>query len=88
MPQAANMDGIEFNRLRWNCRRGLLENDLVLEKFLEQHAPSLEGDRLAAFKTLLELDDNSLWALLSGREEWTSDSGPALTEILALLRAC
>ena len=26
---------VELNRLRWRCRRGLLENDLVLERFLE-----------------------------------------------------
>ena len=82
------MDGVEFNRLRWNCRRGLLENDLVLEKFLERHAQSLDGERLAAFKKLLELDDDTLWSLLSGRTEYPAGSGRAITEILALLRAC
>ncbi len=36
----------EMNRLRWHCRRGLLENDLVLQRFLEQHGRELEGERL------------------------------------------
>jgi len=82
------MDLVEFNRLRWNCRRGMLENDLVLEKFLDRHAEGLEGKRLAAFKSLLELDDNSLWALVSGRTEQPAGAAPEVTEILTLLRAC
>jgi len=44
------MTPTEMNRLRWCCRRGLLENDLVLERFLGAHAATLEGERLAAFK--------------------------------------
>ena len=82
------MDAVEFNRLRWNCRRGLLENDLVLEKFLERHAGSLEGEHLAAFRTLLDLDDNALWALLSGRSDKPSGSSPAFADVLAMLRDC
>jgi antitoxin CptB len=82
------MDVVEFNRLRWNCRRGMLENDLVLEKFLDRHATGLEGKRLAAFKNLLELDDNSLWALISGRTEQEPGTAPEVAEILTLLRAC
>ena len=82
------MDGVEYNRLRWNCRRGLLENDLVLEKFLDRHAQTLDSEHLAAFKKLLELDDNALWSLLSGRTQNPADAGRATTETLALLRAC
>jgi len=82
------MDVVSFNRLRWNCRRGLLENDLVLEKFLERHAESLDDVHLAALNTLLELDDNSLWSLLSGRTEYPKGSGAEIYEILALLRTC
>jgi antitoxin CptB len=82
------MDVVEFNRLRWNCRRGLLENDLVLEKFLEHHAESLDDVHLAALNKLLELDDNSLWSLLSGRTDYPAGSGSEIYEILAILRAC
>ncbi len=63
-------DGIsaeDWRRLRWNCRRGLLENDLVLEKFLSVHGPNLDQDRLDRLKELLELGDNDLWDLVCGR---------------------
>jgi antitoxin CptB len=79
------MDTSEMNRLRWCCRRGLLENDLVLERFLGAHAETLEGERLAAFKTLLDCSDGELWSLVSGRAEC---SDPALGEVVQLLRRC
>lgn len=79
---------VELNRLRWNCRRGLLENDLVLEKFLERHLDVLDGPRLDAFNSLLALDDNSLWDILSGRSEVAKDAEPGISELVALLRSC
>jgi antitoxin CptB len=79
------MTNVEMNRLRWRCRRGLLENDLVLERFLHAHAALLEGERLAAFKTLLDYSDQELWGLVSGRSECRD---PALGEVVQLLRNC
>ena len=79
------MTPLEMNRLRWSCRRGLLENDLVLERFLGAHAATLEGERLAAFKTLLDYSDDELWSLVSGRAEC---GDPALGEVVKLLRCC
>ncbi len=74
-----------MNRLRWRCRRGLLENELVLERFLQAHAGLLEGERLSAFEALLEYRDDELWDLVSGRSECRD---PALGELVRLLRAC
>ena len=74
-----------MNRLRWRCRRGLLENDIVLERFLATHGPHLEGERLSAFQALLECGDNELWSLVSGRSECRD---PALGEVIQLLRSC
>ena len=79
------MTPIEINRLRWSCRRGLLENDLVLERFLLAHASNLEGERLAAFKALLDYSDDEIWSLVSGRAEC---GDPALGEVVQLLRRC
>jgi succinate dehydrogenase flavin-adding protein (antitoxin of CptAB toxin-antitoxin module) len=59
----------ELNRLRWQCRRGLLELDLVLERFLERHLDQLQGEYLASFKTLLEYTDNELLDLIRARAE-------------------
>ena len=79
------MTGHEMNRLRWRCRRGLLENDLVLERFLERHGRDLEGERLSAFKALLDYADDELWGIVSGRSECRE---PALFEVVGLLRNC
>jgi len=59
----------DLRRLRWQCRRGLLENDLVLEKFLARRAGMLDRERLSALSELLQLSDNELWELVSGRVE-------------------
>jgi antitoxin CptB len=79
------MDGVELNRLRWQCRRGLLELDLVLERFLAKHQQDLEGERLTAFKDLLDYTDNDLWDLISARAEC---SDARLAEVLGWLRSC
>jgi succinate dehydrogenase flavin-adding protein (antitoxin of CptAB toxin-antitoxin module) len=81
----ADAEAAELRRLRWRCRRGLLENDLVLEQFLDAHGAGLEGERLRAFKTLLEYGDNDLWDLVSGRAEC---GDPALGEVVRMLRDC
>ena len=56
------------DRIRWHCRRGLLELDLVLSKFLEKHYPLLDEQQKSVFKDLLELPNNDLWDLLSGKQ--------------------
>ena len=58
----------EDDRIRWHCRRGLLELDIVLSKFLDKGYPTLSERQRTVFKELLELPDNDLWDLLSGRE--------------------
>jgi antitoxin CptB len=51
----------EADRIRWQCRRGLLELDLVLAKFLDRHLETLSPGGLAAFKRLLDYPDHDLW---------------------------
>ncbi|MGC2519782.1 MAG: succinate dehydrogenase assembly factor 2 [Burkholderiales bacterium] len=85
MKGSAPADEAELRRLRWRCRRGLLENDLVLARFLDRHGRQLEGERLQAFKVLLDYDDSDLWGLVSGRSEC---GDPALGEVIQLLRRC
>ena len=74
----------QLRRLRWHCRRGLLENDLVLERFLQIHGRDLDQTRLTVLNELLALGDNELWALIVGRAE-THD--PRQREILGWIRA-
>ncbi|MDH4394937.1 MAG: succinate dehydrogenase assembly factor 2 [Limnobacter sp.] len=54
-------------RLRWRSRRGLLENDLLMERFLDKHEMDLTDQDVAALTELLELIDNELMDVLLGR---------------------
>jgi len=72
------MDRAGRDRLKWKCRRGLLELDLVLERYLRQYPEDAELD------SLLDLSDNDLWDIVSGRSERYDGS---LRGIVARLRA-
>jgi antitoxin CptB len=58
-----------LNRIRWRSRRGMLENDLVLTRFLDVRGPSLTEDEVAMLDRLLDFPDNELWDLIAGRHE-------------------
>jgi len=58
----------ELDKIRWHCRRGLLELDIILERFNQQHLAALAPGQLDQFKELLKLDDNHLLDLILGRE--------------------
>ncbi|MES2105111.1 MAG: succinate dehydrogenase assembly factor 2 [Pseudomonadota bacterium] len=57
-------DPVKRARLRWRARRGLLENDLILTRFLDAHEESLTDDEVDAFSRLMELSDNVLMDLI------------------------
>jgi antitoxin CptB len=50
----------EFDRIRWQCRRGLLELDIILGRFVEHQLGGLDPAEREGFKTLLNLSDNDL----------------------------
>ena len=79
------MNNEELKRLRWRCRRGLLENDLVLERFLERYGTQLSDTDAAAFMKLLDHGDKALWELVTGRSQ---PADPALIAVVELLRSC
>jgi len=56
-------------RIRWQCRRGLLELDLLLAAFIEKHLDRLDAQQVALFKELLDQPDNDLLDLVMGRAE-------------------
>ncbi len=57
-----------MEKLRWRCRRGLLELDLILGGFLQARYPGLSPAERSAFEQLLSLPDTSLAAMLQGQE--------------------
>jgi antitoxin CptB len=81
------VDRHELSRLRWRCRRGLLENDLLIERFFFLHGPTLTAAQARALSALMELGDNELLDLLLGRTEPAPPlAGDEVRQMLALLR--
>lgn len=56
-------------RLRWKCRRGMRELDVLLTEFLEERYAALPARLKADFAALLELQDPELYALMLGRSQ-------------------
>ncbi len=80
----------ELSKLRWRCRRGLLENDLFIERFFNRHQETLTEGQARGLETLMDLADNDLLDLLLRRKEVRaipelSDS-PEVRDVLAQLR--
>ena len=82
-----SLDAKQIYQLRSAARRGLLENDLILERFFHRFAHELNDEQGKALSTLLQLDDNDLLDLLLARKELSAamDSEPARA-VLGMLR--
>jgi len=63
------MDRVARDRLKWKCRRGLLELDLVLDRFMRRHAGKMDEGELARLSELLDLGDHELWDIVNGRSD-------------------
>lgn len=75
----------EDARLRWLCRRGTKELDVLLGRFLEHAHADAPPAVKRAFERLLECQDPELYALLSGRVR-TDD--PELADVVERIRNC
>jgi antitoxin CptB len=77
-----------LSKLRWRSRRGLLENDLFIERFFNQHASSLSVGQARGMYVLMDLSDNDLMDLLLRRTELQTEiSTEEVREVLDMLRA-
>ena len=72
----------EFDRIKWQCRRGLLELDLILQRFLEQRFNTLSDDQVGLFRELLEFSDNDLLDMVMGRAEPVDEQLSAVLEMM------
>ncbi|HLX29208.1 MAG TPA: succinate dehydrogenase assembly factor 2 [Casimicrobiaceae bacterium] len=61
------IDAARLRRIRWRCRRGMLENDLVLSRFLDARGDTLTEGDIAKLDALLHMTDNELWDFVCGR---------------------
>ncbi len=91
----ALLDERGLSKLKWRCRRGLLENDLLIEKFFLCHEATLSVRQAKGLNDLMDLTDNDLLDLLLRRKEpgqlsdanaQASASTEQALEVLHLLR--
>lgn len=84
------LDAGEFGRLRWRCRRGMLENDLFLERFLYRYESTLTVRQARCLTDLMDLNDNDLLDLHLGRRTLYQVNAALdrddIVEVLGMLR--
>lgn len=78
------MSAGEKGRLKWHCRRGMKELDVVLERYLEHDYDVANASEQVAFAELLTLPDPQLLDYLTGR---AAPSDPASNDVVTRLRA-
>jgi antitoxin CptB len=84
MINAETLRDAEHRRLAWRCRRGLLELDIVLQRFIKEKFDELTLNELTVFDELLDLPDNDFWELIRSKEKQKSQD---LSNIIAKLNA-
>ena len=85
--EAAVLSSADLGRLKWRCRRGLLENDLFVERFFRRHESGMTLDQVQGLQVLMDLSDNDLLDLLLARKEPEGELDcPEVNEVLAMLR--
>ena len=78
---------VGLNKLRWRCRRGLLENDLFIERFFRHHEETITTRQAGGLLALMDLPDNDLLDLLLARREPQAElDRPEVHEVLAQMR--
>ena len=77
-----------LSKLRWRCRRGLLENDLFIERFFNRYAPQMTVGQARGMYILMDLSDNDLMDLFMKRKPLSADiESEEVSEVLSLLMA-
>ncbi len=97
MPEDASLVGADrhaplsersLSKLRWRCRRGLLENDLFIERFFGRHESRMTVGQARGMYVLMDLSDNDLMDLLLRRTALQTEiSTEEVREVLDMLRA-
>jgi len=83
----ALIDERALSKLRWRCRRGLLENDILIERFFNRHADGISVTLADGLTALMDLADNDLLDLLLRRKEPSGEiDTAAVHKVLAELR--
>ena len=85
---AQPMTEVELRRLSWRCRRGMLELDIVLQRFAEHQLMSLDVAELSAFDILLDFPDNEFLDVVTDKSSVDAAiSTPAMQRLISKLRS-
>ena len=84
------LDERGLSKLKWRCRRGLLENDLFIERFFKKFSDTLTVRQAVALGLLMDLSDNDLLDVQMARKSLSEVSEPLdcedVQEVLSMLR--
>lgn len=72
------------SKIRWHCRRGMLELDLLLERFIQARLDNMTDLELDKFENLLVNSDPDLYAWLMGYE---SPTDKEVADFVAIIRS-
>ena len=79
---------LERARLRWRARRGLLENDLIVTRFLDKYEADLTDVDVAALDRLFLMGDHDLLEVLLARSEPQGEyDSPDIHRLIAIMRS-
>ncbi len=76
-------DKKHLSEIRWHCRRGMLELDILLENFFDRYYLKLSSEERALFQEILETNDQQLYNWLMGKE---SPDDPKWSEMINQIR--
>ena len=77
-----------LRKLRWRCRRGLIENDLFIERFFNRYATDITVGQARGMYVLMDLSDNDLMDLLMKRKPLGDDiASEDVSEVFNMLLA-
>ncbi len=91
MVQSSNLiDARSLSKLKWRCRRGLLENDIFIERFFKRFESSLTVRQSQGLLALMDLGDNDLLDLHLARQTLAQVNADLdrsdVREVLCMLR--
>ena len=84
------LDERGLSKLKWRCRRGLLENDIFIDRFFKRFSATLTIRQASALGLLMDLSDNDLLDVQLGRKSLAEVASPLdredVHEVLSMLR--
>lgn len=60
---------VELRKLRWHCRRGMVELDVLLSRYLDRRGSEMDDSEIGLFRRLLECEDDRLWRWFTGIDQ-------------------